>query len=399
MRQKDKDSQNSIFRKSEETDFVFFRTVEDTLQGILSFVVAYLRTSRTLLLHPRRMASHVLDEDLVRQSQPFTYLAVSAFAASVAVQYHGIQFVFEPAVRNLTPDLSVTRLVATTFPSIALIVFVGWLLAATISRTPERRRQIVELVCYSAGFQCLVVAVVSISVAVYFAAVGIPAGDIFVGNLVAALRLMAFWTGVAAYATLVPAAVLWRPVKANVPRSARGPRKWFTVCGLWVFSVVTLALGVIPGSVQRDLDVWAVVGAQAPEPELRCWIANATVDDNDWVTVQLILMGDDSTFWLIKKAPTQLAMKWDGRQQEFTGDVVAWSDSEAPVLALPPRTAKWVDIRFHVDDGWQSLPEKIRPPRRHPQNIEWLRIRAFQELSRRTASCPDAGSASIVQSK
>ena len=135
----------------------------------MSFMVAYIRTSRLILLRPRQVASRALNDDLADLSQPFTYLAVSAFAASFAIHYQGLEFVYSASVKGVQSELSATHLLTTTLPSVALVVLAGWVLASVVGVTPARSRHIVELVCYAAGFQCLAIFVVSLGVAAYFA--------------------------------------------------------------------------------------------------------------------------------------------------------------------------------------------------------------------------------------
>src|SRR5262245_66098829 len=96
MKNKTRASRSSIFQSSDgEKDFDFFRVIESTLKGVLGFLVAYVQTSWLLLTSPRRMTAHLANDEFARRCQPYTYLVFSAFAASLAVEFHGRDFVFE----------------------------------------------------------------------------------------------------------------------------------------------------------------------------------------------------------------------------------------------------------------------------------------------------------------
>jgi hypothetical protein len=392
MKNDRRESRSSIFHSSDsKADFDFFRTIENTLKGVLSFIVAYVHTSWLLLISPRRMTVYMADDGLARRCQPYTYLVFSAFAASLAAKYHGLDFVFDPAIRNVSPDLSTTGLVITTFPAIALTVFLGWLLACAVSGTPARRRHIVELVCYSSGFQCLVVVVTSIVVAGYFAKVG-TRSDLFIGDLVDFLNLLLFWTVIALFATLIPLAVLWRPVTRDASRAARGLRRVATLLGLWAFSATTLFVCVVPSRVLRDVDMWALVGAREPTPEISCWIASAALNGQNSLTIDVVLSNDDATEWLIRKAPVGLNVEVREAREgsiahmrspanDFSADIVSWADGAAPVLVVSKGSPKWATLRVQIPG---RLMEDIRPDRDLQIEASWI---TFQDLKQNRSSC------------
>ena len=146
--------------------------------------------------------------------------------------------------------------------------------------------------------------------------------------------------GVFLVTTFVPAVVLWPVIAADMPRARKGPMKFVTIFALWLFSVATLSVSTLPNAIQSN-DIWSLIGVPKAEPRLRCWTTNATFDDQNWGTVQLILLNEDTTTWLIRRERLRLAVELFYRGDSVSGsgkrfvhpeaDILSWSDGDTPV--------------------------------------------------------------------
>lgn len=148
------------------SEFKFFQLVEDTIEGVVTFVDRFLCTSLNLVFLPHRFPKKWLDESTRNAFvKPFTMTAISVFALYLLF----VSFVRSELVKRYTPgftdvpaDLShymaMPRLFAYSIPTIILLYALARLLSRLTASSEASRSNLASLALYACSLQCLTLA-------------------------------------------------------------------------------------------------------------------------------------------------------------------------------------------------------------------------------------------------
>ncbi len=143
-------------------DFKFFRTVENTIIGTLSFFWRFLTTLWLMLAHPGQLIP-ILDtkKQGVFYCRPFTFLTISCYFTSIYFnnqEVHGLSLF---SVKDLTRDLkqiSFLKAALQTLPLLMTVFIFVFIFAYFASpHSISQRRKIINLVCYATGYSYFII--------------------------------------------------------------------------------------------------------------------------------------------------------------------------------------------------------------------------------------------------
>lgn len=157
--------------KEENEDFSPIRILENTLVGIVLFAGRYLKTTWYLCVAPSRIAESIGTEHLgVAVSRPLSYLMISALPASYLVTVFLVFLEkgsddFLAIGQEVVGDLSLSALLLTELPLIFVVLLYALGVGALFAKSNQsKKRRLVLVIFYVAGFQCVVSLFVLLSV-------------------------------------------------------------------------------------------------------------------------------------------------------------------------------------------------------------------------------------------
>ncbi len=143
--------------------------VEDTVEGLIGFVLRYLRTSAFVAVQPWRVSASLAtgnDEHDSRFVLPLTFLAIAFFLFGVVVEASGGNIVNviwlandagQDLVKKLQEGPSLTGITAAALPGILSVVVAMWVLRGIVCANRVRLRGWIDLGCYVFGYQALAI--------------------------------------------------------------------------------------------------------------------------------------------------------------------------------------------------------------------------------------------------
>lgn len=347
-----------------EEDFKFFRIIENTIVGMLAFIVRFLRTHLILIFQPARISVFLKDDGTsLSITRPFTFLAVSSIASSIFMANVGfLSFDVEGIrrdVANLSYVAAALRVVPTILTVSGVAIFYAYIAAKNEGVTTRRKHM--YLVCYAAGFAYSLITVSGL--------VRMTAYSLDYRGPKSEWAQLILVVSVSAYSFLIPGVILflgWRQI--SNPSVVRQ----IAVAPLFVALGLSLSvLGTLPSlsaknisanmfhAYTQDIDIWALIGAEYDS--VQCKSSIVTLDRTGKLDFSMSLLHTSpTTFFLKRENITAGFLYWSGtlpisgseESVEIPVVVSEWNDGSSSVLTLKPHEPKWV--RFSA-----VVPEEI----------------------------------------
>ena len=154
------------------SEFKFFKTIEDTIEGIIRFLISLATTIWLYLVRPTSFRRNKLGRTAsAHLTAPLTFLAVSAFLAAVGIKFVAIAFFqdlfFLESIGLATSDildLSAGKLIAIASAPIIIVYLLAIFYSALLRRwAPDDTKFLKDIALYAGAIVLLVVALYSVS--------------------------------------------------------------------------------------------------------------------------------------------------------------------------------------------------------------------------------------------
>lgn len=226
--------------------------IDDTIDGVLMFVLRYLRTVAGITRRPHR-ARRLLNSSTDRNSgivKPLTFLVIGAFLFALLIDVYPRGFAglldFIWLVDEIKANIrarwkeaiSVTDLVTAGLPTVLVVALLGAVSGRVFFTTNDDRMRWFHLTCYAFGYQMAVIFLV-FSLDSIAAGIGIvlPGSPVGISEDVASAISLGVLTAVVLIALFVPLVLLGSGLSESWPR-----RTLRSVTVSWAGAIVYWAL-------------------------------------------------------------------------------------------------------------------------------------------------------------
>lgn len=355
--------------REDNSEFKVFRQIEDTIEGSIDFAARFVRTSITLAIKPKTILVAVAESGATAFSRPYTYLAISVFLSVVVLRTVLITITIVPfheeveslpiiidALRNATYELTFESMLMMILPTVTVVLIIGAIFGWRTRRRFGRPEGML-IVCYTAGFQIILLTVVA-------GLILKASQQIYTLSLLVIFPML----GVV-YSWVGPAYVLFtftescKTDQEHVPRrTARkilGFINALVVSGILLYS--SFAISLKPHDTRIDSSSReSVVEMEIVESQLSAdGTLAVTLTIQNMETDATILRRTGATSTIEISSGSEIGDDWEWKSDKVELHVRSWDSGESPVLILEPGVTRWIQVVANLGEAIGSKARNI----------------------------------------
>jgi hypothetical protein len=360
-----------------EDEFKLFHQIESAIEGILEFIMCFIRTTVFLIFHPMRLKRLVVvGEKKLSFSRPVTYLTMTTviFAPLSRFTYKYVSAAIYSLIKFLTfssemyynigytlayetsplsmlnelPSFSADAILKVTLPTV-LVITASAAVMGTITQYFRivQRQSFIHAICYVAGFQFI-----TFSMCI-FANMGL-----YVLNTYHIQSLMSFTLGyfyIILMLLFVVFLILWPPIMlfsvlmntTIQPFFVRYIKRILSFTSAIIISLIVLSFATVSSIIP-------LVFEKPRSPE-HIWSVKSIELDGKVLNARLILTNHRSKPYMLLEQGMKLSIGGVGYIKTIPVTLSSWSDSGRHVLEIKKDESKWVIVQAIVDDNIRRI--------------------------------------------